>query len=54
MDTATKSALAFILKRQIRVMQSDLKFGNYSEEAKQIIVAQLDAAIKRYTDITKD
>lgn len=38
---ATKEATKFILVRVARAMQSDLKFGNYSDETMQRIKAEL-------------
>lgn len=51
MSKATKQAAAFILKRSIRVMQSDLKFGNYSDEIKEVIADKIEDVTLRLNAI---
>lgn len=44
---ATKEAAKFILVRVARTMQSDLKFGNHSDDIKQGIRAELNNVMSR-------
>lgn len=51
---ATVKAKLFILKRAIRVMQSDLKYGNYSDDVKMHISEELEKNKARYYGLNKE
>lgn len=42
-----KEAAKFILVREARALQSDLKFGSYSEDVKQVISEKIDEVKNR-------
>ncbi len=51
---ATIKAKLFILKRVIRVMQSDLKYGNYSDDVKMHISEELEKNKAQYYELNKE